>query len=237
MVFAPDTGCAHPCEPWLAAKQITHTNDGAYDIINVTYEGLWHDKYPSGGCNIGTMESPIALHPNYKARPSTSWGTIFGAGKSPNEYGRILDEDGAHKAFGPLPDNKDGRPNGLHGNPDAEKLMGVESFLDPGQMTYKYQRMTTDAPGGSSLCQAYPMGRWACDFVQYLGKIVTIESQYVAPCPLPPANRNWLFVSLTEDQKPIGTQMVYTTSIECLSSGHGGWNGLLYQNGGALVLA
>jgi hypothetical protein len=188
------------------------------------------------------MESPIALHVNYNGARPGFWLPAgkppFGAGKSPNAYGRILDEDGAHKAFGPLPDNKDGRPLGLHGDPDVERLMGVESFLDPGQMTYKYQRMTVEPAGGGSLCLAMPtVGRWACDYIQYLGKVVTITSHYVPPCPLPPTNRDWLFVSVTEDQKFIGTQTIYTTSIECLGSGHGGWNGLIYQDGGGLLLA
>jgi hypothetical protein len=159
-------------------------------------------------------------------------------GKSPNKFGRILDEDGAFKAFGPLPDGQDGRPAPSNA-PGAKRLEGVEQFLDPGQMTYKYSRMTvTDGGEGTSLCMANPiMGRWACDVMDKLAKIVEIESHYVEPCDLPPTERNWLLVNITEDQRFIGTTTVYNTTIECLGSGNGGWNPLIYENGGILNLA
>lgn len=232
--FAPDAGCGHPCENWLAVKQVTHTNDGSFDVITVTYEGLADDKFPTGGTNIGTIENPIALHANYKARPGT-WGPLFGTGKSPNKYGRILDEDGAFKAFGPLPDGRDGRPAPA-GGPGATQLEGVEAFLDPGQMTYKYQRLTKVGPGETGGCFPSKKGRWACEATALLAHICSPQSGSVPPCDLPPNSRNWLLVSVSEEIRDIGSQTIFNTGVEFLGSGDGGWNPLIYKQGGALTL-
>jgi hypothetical protein len=232
--FAPDVGCGHPCENWLAVKTVVHTNDGSFDIINVTYEGCSDDKFPTGGVNIGVMENPIALHPNYKSRAGT-WGTVFGAGKSPNEFGRLLDEDGAFKAFGPFPDGRDGRPNAA-ADPGADQLEGVEAFLDPGQMTYKYNRLTVSSPGESSRCLPSNKGRWACEVASLLATRTSPKSRSCPPCKLPPSGRNWLLTSVSEEIRDIGTRTVYNTSVEFLGSGDGGWNPLIYKPGGTYTL-
>ena len=226
--LAPSTATAHPCEDNMGVKTSAIGNNGAFDTIQVTYEGFidnsegaWAglSKQPSGGSGIGTGENPIALHPNYTEKPG-SWGEIFGDGPSPNAYGRVL-EEGAFKCFGPQPDGRDGREDPINpnceGNPDDTcRLIGVESFLDASAASYKYSRVTR--------------GTWA-PFDRLGYRCFPISA--LIPAPTLPADRDWLLTNCTEDiQVLVNSDPIvhaYTTTVEFVGSGEGGWNRLIYR--------
>ena len=235
-------GHVHPRHRWMYCSNVVHTNDGAFDIINATYEGLYMDAYPTGGFTLGTAQQPMATHPNYK-QDGREWGVIIGGGNSPNSFGRLLHEDGSFKAFGPLPDGPNqGRPVAA-ANAGAKELEGVENFLAPGQMVFKYGALHTENRKADMPCKtpAKPkeqMSRLAQQLLPKLGKtLIPISSSipYIAP---PYEGANWLLTAVNEDVKVQngGNVNFYSTSAEWMASGPLGWNPLLYQDAGAINL-
>lgn len=231
-------GHRHPRQSWLYCSNVVHTNDGAFDIINATYEGLSQDTNPTGGYAIGTMQNPIPTHPNYKGTAGSFAGPI-GLGASPNEYGRVLHEDGGFKAFAPLPDGLHGRPRPAGGE-GAKKLEGVENYLAPGQLTFKYSATTANT--GKAFCgpkrEVRQSGRLAQKAMSKVGCICQPNSRkipYIAP---PYSGANWLLSTVNEDVKLQngGNVRYHTTQLEFLASGPGGWNELLYQDKGPIQL-
>ena len=232
-------GHTHPRERWLYCSNVVHTNDGAYDIINATYEGLSQDAMPTGGYTLGTIQTAIPLHVNYKDNRPGSFAGPIGEGTSPNTYGRLLDEDGAFKAFGPLPDGLMNRPQPA---PDAgaAELEGVENFLQAGQLTFKYGALHKEklhAKCGPKKEQAQS-GRLAKQHIDSVGFVSTPISQSIPYLAPPYEGANWLFVALNEDVKTQngGNVRFFTTQLEFLASGPGGWNPLLYKDIGATRL-
>ena len=230
-------GHKHPRQSWLYCSNVVHTNDGAFDIINATYEGLSQDNYPTGGYAIGTMQNPIPTHPNYKGTTGSFAGPI-GLGPSPNEYGRVLHEDGGFKCFAPLPDGLHGRPSAIR-TEDSKKLEGIENFLSAGQLTFKYGAVhsTTLAFCGPKKTKQQS-GRLAEKALPLVGRIVQPTSRSIPYLSPPYQGANWLLSTVNEDIKLQngGNVKYYTTSIEFLASGPGGWNGLLYEDKGTISL-
>jgi hypothetical protein len=171
----------------------------------------------------------VELHPNYKTN-QFSWGTIIGEGNaSPNEFGRVLDEDGRFKHFGPLPDFKDGRPQPAEKDTDCInkvtdlcRLEGVESFLEVGQISYSYEIITAK--------------NWGEKFTKQICKICKPKSTAI-PVPQLPARdkdekRDWLLKDIQIEARKISSSLtIYNTKFEFLSSGSGGWNALIYEEG------
>lgn len=196
------------------------------------------DCYPSGGYALGTVQQPMATHPNYK-EDGREWGTIIGAGKSPNTFGRLLHEDGSFKAFGPLPDGQMGRPDPstIEG---AKQLEGIENFLAPGQMVFKYGVLHGGRLKG--VCgPKYGMeqgNRLAQRLLPSLGKVCTPRSDSIAYLEPPYEDANWLFTSLNEDIKIQngGNVKYYSVTAEWMASGPKGWNPLIYQKTGDIQL-
>ena len=234
-------GHKHPRYKWLWASTVSHSNDGAFDILNATYEGLHADAYPTGGFSVGTMQIPIPLHPNYK-RGGQNYGQVFGTGFSPNSFGRLLHEDGSFKAMGPLPDGQDGRPQPAQGV-DVDKLEGVENFLAAGMVSWKYSLLHSEGPHMKPKCGPFLKNIREADKLStlampYLGKI-TYPQSLVIPTPAPPYdNADWLLMSLTEDVKTQnrGNVKFYSTNLEFQASGEGGWNKNIYEQMGTLQL-
>lgn len=231
-------GHRHPRYRWLWASSVTHSNDGAFDSINATYEGLHADAYPTGGYAVGTMQIAIPLHRNYKTDPA-AYGQVFGLGTSPNSFGRLLHEDGSFKAMGPLPDGDDGRPQPAVGV-DVDKLEGVENFLAAGMVSWKYTLLHSEGPHGKCgpALKTKDEGNLSSRAMPFLGKISTPTSSTI-PTPTPPyTGADWLFVSLTEDVKTQnkGNVKFYTTNLEFQASGEGGWNKNIYEQFPPLVL-
>jgi hypothetical protein len=231
-------GHTHPRENWLFCSNVVHTNDGAFDIINATYEGLSQHSMPTGGYAIGTMQSPIPVHPNYKGLTGSFAGPI-GLGTSPNEFGRILHEDGGFKAFGPLPDGEHGRPQ-PSGAVGARELEGTENFLQPGQLVFKYSAINTqrnNANCGPKMTKQQS-GRLAQRHMSKLGSIVHPSSRSIPYISPPYEGANWILSNISEDVKTQngGNVKYFTTNLEFLASGPGGWNPLLYQNKGSVSL-
>tara|TARA_A100001037_G_C15077263_1_gene602392 strand:+ start:52 stop:858 length:807 start_codon:yes stop_codon:yes gene_type:complete len=213
----PQVGTPAPGYPGMGVQSVSLSNDGAFDIVTVSYHGFADQvaKHPSGGGGAGLVSRPIQLHPNYSQGPGT-WGTVFGSGPSPNSFGRKLDDTGAFLEFGPLDcaDGKEGRPN--RSNADgADALEGVEAYLDPGAATYKYTRITRD--------------RWA-PFAVGLGFTVNPISALI-PVPPLPDDRTWMLISCQEEITMItaGGIKAYSTTVEFQGSGHGGDNPLIYR--------
>lgn len=178
------------------------------------FKGLLGSKRPSGGGAYFTNEEAIPTHPNYSHRPDT-WAkkeNVFGEGPSPNKFGRVTDENGAFKRFGPAsPD----MPCTMGQEPKtwACKLEGVEAYLTVGQLGYEY-RVLTDH-------------RWADNLLDDIGKVCTPRSQYIPP----PDASSWLFIGMSEDIQHIGTKAFYTTTAQYLSATMGGWHPWIYQKG------
>lgn len=231
-------GHVHPRERWLYCSNVVHTNDGAFDIINATYEGLRMDAYPTGGFTLGTAQQPMATHPNYKV-DGREWGVIIGAGNSPNSFGRLLHEDGSFKAFGPLPDGNMGRPQPSQED-GAKELEGVENFLAAGQMVFKYGALhTEDQKGKCGPAKTEDQqSRLAGRLIPKLGKILKPISTAIPYIEPPYEEANWLLTAVNEDVKVQngGNVRFYSTTAEWMASGPKGWNPLLYENEGAVQL-
>jgi hypothetical protein len=226
-------GHRHPKHNWLYCSNVSHSNDGAFDIINATYEGLHADAYPTGGFTLGTMQTTLALHPNYK-QPGAGFGQVFGVGFSPNTFGRVLHEDGSFKAMGPLPDGLDGRPAPAQGV-DVDKLEGIENYLVPGMVSWKYSLLHDDGPRArcGPINKLSNESRLSVRLMPDLGKIIQPISKAI-PVPTPPyPEADWLFSSCTEDTKVQnrGNVKYYTVNLEYQASGKGGWNKNIYDVG------
>lgn len=202
-------------------------------VVELKYEGFLDRnvtaKSPVHQISAVNQTAPIELHPNY-SQSKFSWGTVFGEGDSPNEFGRILDEAGAFVKFGPLPDGKDGR-EGYYGKCTSKsngphcKLMGVTDFLALGQIRYIYKVLTKNE---------YTAGS------RNTGKIITPIGG--KPPKLPDfrgSKSNWLLTSYNSNKITIGEQSNFGTffenEFEFLSS-LGGWNRLIYEDGSAVHL-
>lgn len=232
----PRLGDKHSCYRNMCAVNVQITSGEGFDTIKVTYEGFLNSgvKVPTGGVGQQTSEGSIELHPNYESN-KYSWGTIIGEGNaSPNEYGRYVDDDGRFKYFGPLPDGKDGRPEPAEKNTDCIKVVtdlcrleGVENFLEAGQVTYTYEIVTKT--------------NWAEKHTDKICKIVAPKSRLI-PVPDLPArsadeHRDWLLKDIQIEATKLNRSLsVHKTTLEFLSSGSGGWNALIYQDGGSIDL-
>lgn len=178
------------------------------------FKGILGSKRPSGGGAYFTNEEAIPTHPNYSHRPDT-WAkkdNVFGEGPSPNKFGRVTDENGAFKRFGP---SADSMPCNMSKDPKswACRLEGVEAYLAVGQLGYEY-RVLTDH-------------RWADDLLDDIGKVCNPTSEYI---PTPDAD-SWLFIGMSEDISTIGTKKFYTTTAQYLSATFGGWHPWIYEDG------
>lgn len=212
--------------------EIVSSDQTRIGTIELRYKGFLDDKCtaksPTHQTSASTSTAPIELHPNY-SKSKWSWGTVFGDGDSPNEFGRILDQAGAFVKFGPLPDGKDGR-EGFYGkctpkdNGPHCRLMGVEDFLSLGQTKYTYKVLTKNP---------YTNAR-------NVGKIASILGG--EPPRLPSfqgSKSDWLLTSFNSNKICIGKNAnsgtFYENEFEFLSS-VGGWNRLLYEDGSSVRL-
>ena len=217
----PALGSSHYRHRELYLSEATITEGKAFDSVVLVYKGFHPKssangvggkrKAPTGGAGSSLIEQPIATHPDYK--------TVFGAGPSPNAYGRITDESGMFKHFGPLPDGLDGRPAPAAAV-GADKLIGVESFVDAGAASFRYS-LTTEK-------QWAPTGQ--------MGRIVTIHSKTIA-VPALTGGRNWMLMSVDEESLVVAPgKTFHKTTLNFQSSGEGGWNPLIYKEGGDITL-
>lgn len=227
----PRLGDKFPCEN-LYCTNVNVQEGGDFDTVNATYEGFINNpKIPKGGATNATKDMPIQAHPNYTNRKGT-WGIVFGEGNaSPNEFGRYLDEDGLFKMFGPLPDGKEGSPEPFIKDTDCVKkvndlcrLCGVEGFLDTDSVAYKYSIISEK--------------NWAADLAKKVTqRVYPISDLIPVPELQPNEDRDWLLISVDIDSKHLtGNRFAYTTSVEFRGSGPGGWNALIYQDGGVANL-
>jgi hypothetical protein len=230
--LAPDLGDRHTCFD-LYCTNISVNSGDDFDTLTATYEGfISSPKIPVGGAGSSTTESSIQFHPNYTDKKE-SWGVIIGDGNaSPNAFGRLLDEDGLFKTFGPLPSGEDG-PDPHERNVDCVnkvtdlcRLMGTESFLDQGGVSYKYRIVTEN--------------NWAEELTEDITKKMTPKSDLIPVPSLPGGDkerRDWLLMAVNIEPKPLRSgKFAYYTEIEFKSSGAGGWNALIYQDAGSVSL-
>jgi hypothetical protein len=195
---------------WAKCNGVTHGNTGAFDTMDVSFKGIPGGKtQPQYSTSGGTNEEPIATHPNYTAGPR-KWGTVFGDGpESPNSFGRVTDEDGAFKHFGHLPDGINGRPAASQ-DPNAKNLMGVEAYLSMGQCSHSKEYYSTSRQ---------------CSKFSKIGRLDGADGA----CSLP-GGRNWLLNDVQQEEEAIGNgAAIWHVTMTWLSSGEGGYNGLIYH--------
>ena len=219
--YAPVPGDIHPCTEYRF-MHCTKTNvervTGRFVRIISDYEGI-KNAPGMGGVRLLTAEQAIPTHPNYSKRPD-SWARrddfIFGQGPSPNQFGRITDENGAFKMFANNDPTQpqDGDPLSFRG-----QLPGVTSFLAQGAYQIDF-RATSPT-------------NWAANVHEGLGKVYdTIQSKVIHVPKV--QDRNWL---LTNCQSSIKKKS-FDISITLLLSGIGKWHPWIYQKapGGNLNL-
>jgi len=221
-MLAPAIGDAHLKYSNLYVKSLQFTEAEAWMIIDVQYEGFLTlgDKDPTGGASLASGQFPIQTHPNYSGSHPKKWGTVFGEGGSPNEFGRYL-KDGEFSHFGKLPngDGKHKRPKKSTAK-GANMLEGVTSYLDASNGKYTYSRITTRS-----------IAKW-----DKLGKRVKPKSTRI-PVPSLGDDRDWILVSINESPLYLSASLTaYNTTVEFLGSGPGGANPLIYEDGGGWTL-
>ena len=203
---------------------------GLHEITEI-YKGFAdrNQTYKSPISKVSQNVNTIAIdkHPNYN-RTKFSWGQVFGEGDSPNEFGRIL-EDGAFLRFGPVPDGMDGRqghwaPCNEKSNGPHCKLMGVTDFLGAGQIRYTYKILSKQQKRDS----------------RYVGKVIRLLGDDVPKLADFRGNKSdWLLTSFNQNAITLGSRAnegdFYMLEYEFLSS-QGGWNRLIYQDGGSIRL-
>jgi hypothetical protein len=81
-------------------------------------------------------------------------------------------------------------------------------------------------------------GRLAQRHMSKLGSVVHPSSNSIPYISPPYEGANWILSNITEDVKTQngGNVKYFTTNLEFLASGPGGWNPLLYQNKGSISL-
>jgi hypothetical protein len=221
--YAPLPGDAHPCGGDFAgmfcSKVTIERIPGRMVRVSADYEG-YKAAAGRGGTRLITSEQAIPTHPNYSKRPDT-WAQrdefIFGQGPSPNNFGRITDENGAFKMFGQAGTSTpiDGKPLSFIG-----RMQGVTSFLSQGAYQLDFRAVHNK--------------NWAKNVFNALGKVYdTVQSDSIH-IPSNLGGRNWL---LTNCQQTIKKRH-FDISITLILSGRGGWHPYIYEKapGGTLNL-
>ena len=198
----------------LLCNTVNITSHRGSLYADVLFKGLLSKKLPEGGGGIFLNEASIDTHPNYQFRPDT-WAKkkyhVFGTGPSPNKYGRVTDSDGAFIRFG----KSDVAPCGQKTDDPvtwACDMVGVESYLTVGQLSYEYSILTEDD--------------WLEDEMEFLGRSGSLKSNYIPPPDVP---GDWLFNGFTRDITYVGKTPFFKTTVTFLASGEGGWHPWIYQ--------